>query len=66
MEIRKEQRNDYPTMVEGIGLGKWHVRWSIQGRVEEDGDDLTAHYEYNEVTLDHQPSQDEITVITAN
>jgi hypothetical protein len=66
MKIRKEQRNDYPPTVEEIGLGKWHVRWGVQGHVEEEGDNLTAHYEYNEVTLDHQPSQEEITVITAN
>ena len=66
MEIRKEQRNDYPPQVEEIGLGKWHVRWGVEGVVEEESDDMTAHYAYNEVTLDHEPTAEEVTQITAN
>jgi hypothetical protein len=68
MEIRKEQRVDYPLLIENIGLGKWHVRWDVRGVIDEqeDEDEVSAHYEYNEVTLDHEPGAEEVQQITAN
>lgn len=68
MEIRTEQRNELPLPVEKIGLGKWHVRWNVK-LVEssvETGSDQSAHYAYNEVTLDHEPTYEEVAEITAN
>lgn len=63
MKIRTEQRKEYPPEVEAIGLGKWHVRWNVEQITDEETDE--THYEYNEVTLDHEPSQDEIDDITS-
>jgi hypothetical protein len=62
MNIRTEQRNNYPPEVENIGFGKWHLRWNIEQVLDEETDEV--HYEYNEVTLDHPPTQSEIDQIT--
>lgn len=65
MEIRKEQRDEYPMAIENIGLGKWHVRWNVQEVEEETDGETKLHYEYNEVTLDHEPTAKEVQQITA-
>lgn len=63
MEIRTEQRGVSPAQVEDIGLGKWHLRWNIVKKNNEDTEEV--YYEYNEVTLDHKPTATEIKNITA-
>lgn len=68
MEVRTEQRNELPLSVEEIGLGKWHLRWDIREVAPEAGDDneqAAPHYEYNEVTIDHEPTQEEFNQLTA-
>lgn len=62
MEIRKEQRGESPAELEEIGLGKWHVRWSITNVTDEEGKEL---YLYNEVELDHRPTTAEVRTIKA-
>ncbi len=61
MNIRTERRQEYPPSVENIGLGWWHVRWNIVQKTDEDGVDF---FEYNEVSIDHEPSQTEVNEIT--
>ncbi|PTN08034.1 hypothetical protein C8N47_11174 [Mangrovibacterium marinum] len=65
MEVRTEQRNEQPLQVEQIGLGKWHVRWNIKQveASESESDNSAKHYEYNEVTLDHEPTAEEVAEI---
>ena len=67
MEIRTEQRNELPLAIEEIGLGKWHVRWNIREinvAGEDESQQESSHYEYNEVTLDCEPTQEEFNQIT--
>lgn len=65
MEIRIEVRDEYPMSIENIGLGKWHVRWNVREIEEEMEGEIKTHYEYNEVTLDHEPTAKEVQQITA-
>lgn len=66
MKITREQRNEIPRAVENIGLGKWHVRWDFSPIEETIEGEKKIHYEYNEVILDHEPTQEEITEISQN
>lgn len=64
MKITRQQRNEIPREVENIGLGKWHIRWDVAPVEETIDGETTIHYEYNEVIIDHEPTQEEITKIS--
>lgn len=61
----RQQRNEFPPLIRYIGLGKWHFRWDVK-EMQRDDESQSTYFDYNEVELDHEPTEAEQTEIKAS